>query len=182
MEYLFSIETDRLILSDLTEADKNFIFELFSNSSVLEFYDLEAFTLLEEAEALIEKMHKKWNQQLGFRHAIRLKKDGTMLGTCGVNNIKQIGDDFAVVIGYELHPNAWGKGYMQEALVGLIQYLKQSRLFQKQIKYVWAEIFEQNIRSQQVVQKLGFELIGDIANETGNNLSANLIKFELKLF
>ncbi|MFW1893899.1 GNAT family N-acetyltransferase [Acinetobacter geminorum] len=46
---------------------------------------------------------------------------------------------------------------MQEALVGLIQYLKQGRLFQKQIKYVWAEIFEQNIRSQQVVQKLGFE-------------------------
>ncbi|WP_447510709.1 GNAT family N-acetyltransferase [Acinetobacter geminorum] len=105
-----------------------------------------------------------------------------MLGTCGVNTIKQIGDDFAVVIGYELHPNAWGKGYMQEALVGLIQYLKQGRLFQKQIKYVWAEIFEQNIRSQQVVQKLGFELIGDIANETGNNLSASLIKFELKLF
>ena len=75
-----------------------------------------------------------------------------------------------------------GEGYMQEALVGLIQYLKQERLFQKQIKYVWAEIFEQNIRSQQVVQKLGFELIGDIANETGNNLSASLIKFELKLF
>ncbi|MFV5378828.1 GNAT family N-acetyltransferase [Acinetobacter pittii] len=131
MKNLFSIETDRLILSDLTEADKNFVFDLFSNSSVLEFYDLKAFTSLEEAGALIEKMHKKCNQQLGFRHAIRLKKDGTMLGTCGVNTIKQSDDDFAVVIGYELHPNAWGEGYMQEALVGLIQYLKQERLFQK---------------------------------------------------
>ena len=127
-------------------------------------------------------MHKKWDEQLGFRHAIRHKQDGTMLGTCGVNAIKPIGEDFSVVIGYELHPHAWGEGYMQEALVGLIQYLKQERLFQKQIKYVWAEIFEQNIRSQLVVQKLGFELIGDTANKTGNNLSASLLKFELKLF
>ncbi len=54
-----------------------------------------------------------------------------MLGTCGVNTIKQIGDDFAVVIGYELHPNAWGKGYMQEALVGLIQYLETKQIIPK---------------------------------------------------
>lgn len=182
MEYLFSIETDRLVLSELTEDDKNFVFELFSNSSVLEFYDLKAFTSLEEAEALIEKMHKKWDEQLGFRHAIRHKQDGTMLGTCGVNAIKPIGGDFAVVIGYELHPHAWGEGYMQEALTGLIHYLKQEGLFQQQIKYVWAEIFEPNIRSQQVVHKLGFELVGKTANNTANNLSASLLKFELKLY
>lgn len=58
MERLFSIETDRLILNELKEDDLKFIFELFSNSIVLEFYDLKAFTSLEEAEALIEKMHK----------------------------------------------------------------------------------------------------------------------------
>lgn len=182
MEYLFSIETDRLVLSDLTDDDKDFVFELFSNPNVLEFYDLKAFTSLEEAQILIEKMHNKWDQKLGFRHAIRLKQDGTMLGTCGVNTVKPVGDDFAVVIGYELHPHAWGVGYMQEALTGLIHYLKQEGLFQQQIKYVWAEIFEPNIRSQQVVRKLGFKLMGNTANDTDNNLSASLFKFELKLY
>jgi ribosomal-protein-alanine N-acetyltransferase len=182
LEYSFSIETDRLVLSDLTDDDKDFVFELFSNSSVLEFYDLKAFTALEEAQALIEKMHKKWDQRLGFRHAIRLKQDATMLGTCGVNAVKPIGDDFAVVIGYELHPHAWGSGYMHEALTGLIHYLKQEGLFQRKIKYVWAEIFEPNIRSQQVVHKLGFKLIGKTANHTDNNLSASLLRFELKLY
>jgi ribosomal-protein-alanine N-acetyltransferase len=183
LEYSFSIETDRLVLSDLTDDDKDFVFELFSNSSVLEFYDLKAFTTaLEEAQALIEKMHKKWDQRLGFRHAIRLKKDATMLGTCGVNAVKPIGDDFAVVIGYELHPHAWGSGYMHEALTGLIHSLKQEGLFQRKIKYVWAEIFEPNIRSQQVVHKLGFKLIEKTANHTGNNLSTSLLRFELKLY
>lgn len=66
MKNLFSIETDRLILSDLTEADKNFVFDLFSNSNVLEFYDLKAFTSLEEAETLIEKMHKKMESTVRF--------------------------------------------------------------------------------------------------------------------
>ncbi|HCW4111502.1 TPA: GNAT family N-acetyltransferase [Acinetobacter baumannii] len=182
MERLFSIETDRLILNELKEDDLKFIFELFSNSIVLEFYDLKAFTSLEEAEALIEKMHKKWDQQLGFRHAIRHKHDGIIFGTCGVNSIKQINDDFGVVIGYELHPDAWGVGYMQEALIGLIQYLKQEQLFRKKIKYIWAEIFEKNVRSQQVANRLGFELIGTTVNHTVNILGGDLLKFELKLY
>lgn len=55
MEHLFSIETPRLILSELEEGDKTSVFELFSNSTVLEFYDLKAFVSLEEAEVLIEK-------------------------------------------------------------------------------------------------------------------------------
>ncbi|MCU4552119.1 GNAT family N-acetyltransferase [Acinetobacter nosocomialis] len=182
MEHLFSIETPRLILSELEEGDKTSVFELFSNSTVLEFYDLKAFVSLEEAEVLIEKMHLKWKTRIGFRYAIRLKQNRTMLGTCGVNSIKQVDNDFAVVIGYELHPKAWGIGYMQEALTGIIQYLKQERLFGNKIKYIWAEIFERNIKSQQVVNKLGFELIGKTVNHTNNTVSDNLLKFELKLY
>lgn len=70
MEHLFSIETSRLILSELEESDKTSVFELFSNSTVLEFYDLKPFVSLEEAEVLIEKMHLKWKTCIGFRHAI----------------------------------------------------------------------------------------------------------------
>lgn len=182
MERLFSIETPRLILSGLEEDDKTFVFELFSNSRVLEFYDLKAFCSLEDAQALIEKMHLKWEKRIGFRHAIRLKTDRAMIGTCGVNSIQQVDSEFAVVIGYELHPNAWGAGYIQEALTGLIQYLKQEGLFGNKIKYIWAEIFNQNTKSRQVVDKLGFELIGTTVNHTNNTLSDNLLKFELKLY
>lgn len=71
---------------------------------------------------------------------------------------------------------------MQEALIGLIQYLKQEQLFRKKIKYIWAEIFEKNVRSQQVVNKLGFELIGTTVNHTANTLGGDLFKFELKLY
>ncbi|MFX7182319.1 N-acetyltransferase, partial [Acinetobacter baumannii] len=65
---------------------------------------------------------------------------------------------------------------------GIIQYLKQERLFGNKIKYIWAEIFERNIKSQQVVNKLGFELIGKTVNHTNNTVSDNLLKFELKLY
>ena len=178
LHHLPIIETQRLRLDDLTYHDETTIFELFSNPQVLQFYDLAAFVSVTEAKILIEKMHDRWERQIGFRYAIR-DYYGRMLGTCGVNAIIPVENDFAAVIGYELHPDEWGKGYMQEALSGLIHHLRTELLFGHKIKYVGAEIFKQNLKSQQVVNKLGFE---KVEYTKQNAHLTELLKFELKLY
>jgi ribosomal-protein-alanine N-acetyltransferase len=48
------LETNRLRLDSLSIEDSNSVFELFSNDSVVEYYDLEAFTEESQATKLIE--------------------------------------------------------------------------------------------------------------------------------
>jgi len=39
-----TVVTERLLLRNFSETDANAVYEIFSNESVTEFYDLEAFT------------------------------------------------------------------------------------------------------------------------------------------
>ena len=68
------IETDRLILAELQPNDEVAIFDLFSNKSVIEYYDLEAFTAIEQARDLISMFRSRHEASVGIRWAIRKNK------------------------------------------------------------------------------------------------------------
>ena len=55
------LETNRLRLDKLSKEDSNSLFELFSDNSVVEYYDLEAFTDLSQAIILIELFNSRFN-------------------------------------------------------------------------------------------------------------------------
>ena len=73
------LETKRLRLDQLSKEDSNSLFELFSDDSVVEYYDLNAFTELSQASNLIEFFNSRFNENSGIRWAIRLKKQITLL-------------------------------------------------------------------------------------------------------
>ncbi len=103
------LETNRLKLDKLTSEDSNSLFELFSNNSVVEYYDLEAFTEISEASNLIEFFNSRFEEGSGIRWAIRLKETSQLIGTCGFNTWSPKMKN--AVLGYDLMPKYWGAGY-----------------------------------------------------------------------
>lgn len=54
------LETERLILRQLTLADSEDMFEYFSQDEVTEYYDLYTFKGIDEAEKLIQDFNKNF--------------------------------------------------------------------------------------------------------------------------
>src|SRR3989338_5592596 len=109
-----AIKTARLRLTELQPADEADIFSLFSNPDVVEYYDLAAFTQAEQARSLIGLFQSRYKQQLGIRWAIRLQGAEQCIGTCGFNSWSSTMRN--AVLGYDLLPEFWGKGYASEAV------------------------------------------------------------------
>lgn len=68
-----SLETDRLLLTELRVDDEVELFNLFSNPSVVEYYDLDVFSEHSQAANLISLFKSRYEEQQGIRWAIRLK-------------------------------------------------------------------------------------------------------------
>ena len=67
-----NIESDRLNLSELQATDVEDVFNLFSNQSVIAYYDLEAFSAPEQAHDLINLFKSRHKESAGIRWAIPL--------------------------------------------------------------------------------------------------------------
>jgi RimJ/RimL family protein N-acetyltransferase len=66
------ISTHRLRLNEIGEDDAKALFHHFSNKEVVEFYDLEVFEQLEQAQKLIALFKQRFDDALGIRWAIRI--------------------------------------------------------------------------------------------------------------
>lgn len=169
MHKLKQLQTSHLILNEIEDSDAEAFFELFTNDAVLEFYDVKKFSTLQDSKDLIGRIQQRFINQQGYRYAIRLKyenKSDKLIGSFGVNRIIQDqtihhDQNFGVVIGYDLHSDFWGNGYMSEVMSQLLALLKGNLLFGEQINFVIAEVYEGNHRSMALLLKYGFHQVKD---------------------
>jgi RimJ/RimL family protein N-acetyltransferase len=144
------IETERLILRDFRDDDWPDMLAYWVDPRYQRHY-AEVADPEEMVRGLvgwfvaqqIERPRRKW--QL----AVTLKDDGRFVGNCGVRitdpELRE-GD-----IGYELHPDYWGRGYATEAARAVLRFgFEQAGLHR-----VWAECVADNVGSQRVLEKLG---------------------------
>lgn len=117
--------TERLVLDEVKESDSAAVFFLRSDPAVLRYLDRKPAA--NEAEALewIKMIRHLYEDDASFTWAIRLKGHAELIGTIGFWNIQK--EHYRSEIGYVLHPNQQGKGYMLEALnkvldIGFEQY------------------------------------------------------------
>ena len=66
------------------------------------------------------------------------------------------GDDYCE-LGYWLGFDYWGFGYATEACGGLLEFVRRSTSF----KRINANVYKENFGSSKVLQKLGFEQVGE---------------------
>lgn len=99
-------------------------------------------------------MSKLHARETGIGWLICLKDQSDALGSIRINSIEKKAQ--CGVLGYELHPDHWGKGYATEALEAVVQYahndLDLNRL------EAWASVG--NEASERVLLKNGFQFEG----------------------
>lgn len=150
-----NIESDRLNLSELQATDEADVFNLFSNQSVIAYYDLEAFSAPEQAHDLINLFKSRHKESAGIRWAIRIKSSGKLVGTCGFNSWSSKMRN--AVIGYDLSPEFWGNGYASEAVREIIKAAFAGALPCGALNRIQADTVPGNHASEALLRRLGFK-------------------------
>ncbi|CAM4159998.1 GNAT family N-acetyltransferase [Pseudoalteromonas byunsanensis] len=148
------LETSRLILNKLSKVDGPALFEIFSDSNVVKYYDIDVYKTEEQSLDLIDFFNKRFDEKNGIRWAIRVKETGKLIGTCGLNSLnpkmKSAG------IGYELAPHYWGLGFATEALQKVIELAFSTDAPFGELYRIQADTMIGNVASESVLEKLGF--------------------------
>lgn len=153
-----TLTSERLVLNQLNEADKGAVFNLFSSPEVIEYYDLDAFKDAEQALDLINFFNRRFIEKSGIRWAIRLKNSNELIGTCGFNSWNSKMQN--AVIGYDLLPTYWQQGYSTEAVKLIVKAAFDGGLPCDSIHRIQADTVTENISSEALLTKLGFEFEG----------------------
>ncbi|EGM79059.1 acetyltransferase, ribosomal protein N-acetylase [Rheinheimera sp. A13L] len=150
-----SLETERLVLTELSVDDEADLFNLFSNPSVVEYYDLDAFSEYSQAANLISLFKSRYEEKQGIRWAIRLKASGQLIGTCGFNSWSS--KMRHAVIGYDLLPEFWRQGYTLEAVRAIIAAGFAGSLVCGELHRIQADTVPGNSASESLLRRLGFK-------------------------
>lgn len=149
------LETDRLILREMTLGDLEFYFRHFNNDEIVEGCCFPGPKSVEAAKEELERYCiKPFKEKRGIRWGIVRKGSKELIGTCGYYDWNKTVR--RAEIGYDLDPAYWGQGIMSEALRAMLDYG-----FEKmELNRVQAIIDSKNIRSIELVQRLGFKKEG----------------------
>ena len=150
------IDTKRLRLVELTPQHADRVFEILTKDEVIEYYGMDKLVERSEADELIAAFHTYYQIRQGIRWGIILKDTEELIGSIGLNNMKLRVKRSE--IGYELHPDYWKKGYISEAMAGVLRYaFEELGIFR-----MAAITFPQNEKSNGLLLKMGFELEGKL--------------------
>ncbi len=144
------LETERFILRKGTVDDCSDIFELYVNENVVKYLPLNLFESVEDAMVEINWYEKIFKEQIGLRWVIEEAKTKKVIGTCGYLNYEK--EHNRIEIGYDLKPDYWGQGIMQETLGKIIHFAFTSM----EINKIEAKVEPENKASIRLLGKLNF--------------------------
>jgi ribosomal-protein-alanine N-acetyltransferase len=114
------LQSIRLKLRSLEDKDLTALYALRSNEKVNRYLDRPPARSVEDAQAFISKIRDGIAGNQSFYWAITLKDQPGLIGTICIWNLSV--DRKTAELGYELHPDYQGKGYMQEAITLVIRF------------------------------------------------------------
>ena len=160
------LETERLLLREIKKEDAGDLFAYFSNEEVMQYYGQEAFTSMEQVEALIGHFANNFENQRGIRWGMQIKGTTRLIGTLGLNNL--VLSHKRAEIGYEINPEYGRSGYTSEAVQKVVSYA----LEELHLNRVGAMIYLENEASNKLIQKLGFQHEGVLRKYYEQNAKA----------
>lgn len=147
------LETERLLLREVSPEDCAAIFQNYTDPQVTEHF-MEPLTDLQQAEAIVEEYIAYARTGAGIVWAITLKGSPALVGTCGYEVLSPY--DQRGEIGYDLARAYWGQGIMREALQAVIAY----SFTQLDLNRIQAYVLAENARSIELLRHLHFETEG----------------------
>lgn len=154
------LETDRLILREFNNSDRNDVHLYASDSESTQYMDWGPNTL-NETSVFISTMlaAQSTNPRKSYVLGITLKGQGQIIGSIGFE-IKSL-DARDASFGYILRKDHWGKGLVTEASRRIIEFAEHDL----RIHRLWATCRPENTKSMSVLNKLHFQKEGHLRHD-----------------
>ena len=148
------IHTERLTLRKPTYDDVATLLELTQDDEVMLYYGMEPFKEEKQSRDEIDWFLKIWKEGTGTRWVITLKGQDDFIGEIGFYEYEK--KHRRAEIGYKLSKRFWRRGYMTEALMGMLDYMYKTL----DLNRVHALVDPMNEGSLRMIEKQGFQREG----------------------
>jgi ribosomal-protein-alanine N-acetyltransferase len=142
---------ERLLLRRMTIADGPEIFIQRSDPRILKYIKREPVADLNEAVDWIKKINEREENNESIMWAIVPKGESKLVGTVCYWNVEP--ENHKAEIGYGLHPDYFGKGFMHETLSLVIPYGFETM----NLEVIDAYTNKDNLPSHKLLMRNGFE-------------------------
>ena len=116
------LETERLILRQLSTDDADFILRLLNEPSFIQNIGDRGVRTLDDARSYILRVPVASYEKNGFGlNLVSLRESGVSIGMCGLIKRDALED---VDIGYAFLPEYWSSGYAVEAAIAVKEYAR----------------------------------------------------------
>lgn len=168
-----NFESQNLKFSPLSLEHADFYYLMESDPEVLKYYRREVARDLEESQKNLKAYTDYSSENPGFGAMIvSHKESGNLIGLAVVIHLDKNPANKEIEIGYRLPVHNWGKGYATEIAKALVNYVFHSLSY----KEVYGTTHPDNLASQKVLLKAGFELVGEGTYHGGLNKVFKLVK------
>ncbi|MFY7843589.1 GNAT family N-acetyltransferase [Chryseobacterium gambrini] len=149
-----NLETERLLIRDLTLDDKQAVFNYRSDAEANKFQSWIPETL-EDVEQFIERNNKEFNQPESWYQVLITEKDSkAVIGDIGIHFFGA--ENLQAELGITLNKDFQGRGFASEALKGVINFL----LGDLKKHRIMASVDPENIDSLKLMERIGFRKEG----------------------
>lgn len=156
--------TERLILRKITVEDADFLLELVNTPSWLEYIGDRNIHTIEAATEYIINGPLPFYAKHGFgSYCLELRDSAKRIGMCGLYKRDNLN---YYDLGFALLPEFEGKGYAREACGFVLNESREVLKFQSLL----AITNKSNLRSIQLLERLGFEWKGDFSFENNSEI------------
>jgi ribosomal-protein-alanine N-acetyltransferase len=144
------IETDRLTLRLVKEADVTALFAINGDDAVTRFLPYETWKDRADGDAWFQRTAKRSAAGEAAQFVIVLRETRVLIGTCLLFHFEQ--QSARAEIGYVLARKYWGTGYMLEAMQALVTFAFEDL----GLRRLEAEVDPRNLASARLLGRLGF--------------------------
>lgn len=158
------LETERLILREITADDAAFTLDLLNQPSFIKYIGDRGVRDLEQARAFIEDRYRKSYREHGYGlYVVELKSEGSPVGICGFVRRAELP---APDLGFAFLPQYERKGYGFESAEAVLRFGSESL----GISHVLAITSLDNEPSGRLLVKLGFVFERFVGSPSGEKL------------
>lgn len=148
------METEHLNLRRIAPKDLEDLFEMRTESGLIEFTDNVLDRTREETKLYMEKMHQGVSDGEFIIWAMEHKETEKVIGTISIWNIRW--EEMTAELGYRIIPSYQRRGYMKEALREITDYTFEML----NLRVIEAYTEEKNIPSRRLLESLHFKETG----------------------
>ena len=145
------LESDRLVFREFDMNDATELFLIRSNDKVMNYMDSYKHQTIQDSELLITQVQKSFEEKTGINWAIIEKSTNELIGYFGYWRL--IKEHCRAEIGFALKPEFWGKGFMKETLVRLVDFGFNNL----RIHSIEANVNPENESSIHLLENFGFK-------------------------